>query len=179
MLYSFFSLCLQVFLSGQEIFDHFGDFFAILELLLQPLVVLVQDFRCFFHLLENISFTRQMSSMIHSTRPTVPPVFWLEFCIALRVFEKWGRTDIRVQTEAWTDDMCQKSVSLLAGTVGWPSGSKSSSPHNYQNFTFNSRFLPSSEDFSLSSCPTSLTSVGNLLILSLTSPSEDAALSKS
>ena len=40
-----------------------------------------------------IGGTRQVSSMIHSARPTVSPV--AKHCFVLLGFEKWGLTDIR------------------------------------------------------------------------------------
>ena len=47
--------------------------------------------------------TRQVSSMIHSARPTISPVANIVFALTLFCFEKWGRTDGR------TDDMCKNN----------------------------------------------------------------------
>ena len=48
-------------------------------------------------------FTRQVSSMIHSARPTLPPVANIVFAWNLLCFEKWGRTDRRTDGRTtWT-----------------------------------------------------------------------------
>ena len=63
--------------------------------------------------------TRQVSSMIQSTRPTVSPVANIVFsCFVLLDFEKWGRTD------GCTDVRhVKKQLFLPDVTVGRPSGS--------------------------------------------------------
>ena len=48
---------------------------------------------CNMHFISILILTRQMSSMIHSVRPTVSPVANIVF--TLLDFEKWGRTDGR------------------------------------------------------------------------------------
>ena len=69
---------------------------------------------------ENVitSITRQVSSMIHSARPTVSPVANIVFALNLFCFEKWGRTDGRTSVRH-----VQKQLLLPVVTVGWPSGS--------------------------------------------------------
>ena len=55
-------------------------------LLLSKLLLLLQ---------KNWKGTRQVSSMIHSARPTVSPVANIVFVWYLFCFEKWGRTYVR------------------------------------------------------------------------------------
>ena len=47
----------------------------------------------FVHTRCYLKHTRQVSSMIHSARPTVSPVTNIVFAWNLFCFEKWGRTD--------------------------------------------------------------------------------------
>ena len=54
--------------------------------------------------------TRQVSSMIHSARPMVPPVVNIVFFSFTR-FVKWPRTDGR--TDVRTDDMCKNNDHYL------------------------------------------------------------------
>ena len=61
---------------------------------------------------------RQVSSMIHSTRPTVTSVPNIVFAWKMFCFEKWRRTDGRTNAR-----LVQKQWSLPAVTVGRPSGS--------------------------------------------------------
>ena len=69
--------------------------------------------------------TRQVSSMIHSARPTVSPVanivFSLEICFVLKMGTD-GRTDKRTN-ERTNERYVQKQWSLPAVTVGRPRGS--------------------------------------------------------
>ena len=50
-----------------------------------------------------ILITRQVSTMIHSARPTVSGVANIVFTWNLFCLEKWGRTDLQ------TDDMCENN----------------------------------------------------------------------
>ena len=78
-----------------------------------------------------IQITRQVSSMIHSARPIASNEHcFLLFCFSR--FEKWGWTD---EQHVW------KQWSLLAVTLGWPSGSililLQLTSKNYRIFGFN------------------------------------------
>ena len=57
--------------------------------------------------------TRQVSSMIHSARPTVLPVVNIVFAWNLFCFEKWGRTDGRHEQKQWS------LPAVTMGSVSW------------------------------------------------------------
>ena len=72
------------------------------------------------HIITKTVIARQVSSMIHSSRPTVSPVVNIVFAWNLFCFEKWGQTYRRTNGRH-----VQKQWSLPAVTVGWPRGSTS------------------------------------------------------